>query len=92
MFYYGYVAYVVFVITHVAVPGVNVPCGQTTGPKSHNPFFRVLPAGHDDPGKTHSPALGLPPFGHVANTAVLVVHCLWASGPLLPYGHTPAVN
>ena len=66
----------VFVITHVTVPGINVPCRQTTGPKSHSPFFKVLPAGHDGPGKTHFPALGLPPFGHVANIAVLVVHCL----------------
>jgi len=82
----------VFVITHVTVPGVNVPCRQTTGPKSHSPFFKVLPAGHDGPGKTHSTALGLPPFEHVANTVVLVVHCLWASGPLIPYGHTPTVN
>lgn len=30
MLYYEHVAYVVFVITHVAVHGVNVPCGQTT--------------------------------------------------------------
>jgi hypothetical protein len=89
MLYYEHVAYVVFVITHVAVPGVNIPCGQTTGPKSYSPFFRVLSAGHGGPGKTHSPALGLPLFGHVANIAVLVVHCLGASRPLLPYGHTP---
>ena len=89
MLYYEHVAYFVFVITHLAVPGVNVPCGQTQGSKSHSPFSPIaLPVGHDGLGKTHSPALGLPPFGHVANSAVLVVHSLWASGPLLPYGHT----
>ena len=61
-------------------------------PKSHSPFFNILPVGHDGPGRTHSPALGLPPFGHVANIAVLVVHCLCESRPILTYGYTPAVN